>query len=259
MLALALAPVHVAIANELPAEACSTAVAAFASGFESAAPLGSFDLAVNVEGQGVRTFRVHAPASILPAGRVALLITLHGAGGPGTAPAAATFMRNAWTATADSGGFVVLAPIASGAQGGWVPSNDYPALSAAIDAITDLYPIDSRRRYLHGFSAGGHVVHDLALFNADYFAAYVANAGVLDALAGPNAPLLAAREIPAQVRVGSSDTLLGHAQTDRNRFLNAGWIEPQDYQLVVFSGGHSFDASHTGPAWTFLCRRARLP
>ncbi|HRQ65589.1 MAG TPA: hypothetical protein PKZ76_12140 [Xanthomonadaceae bacterium] len=246
-------------AAELSDEACSTASTIFANGFAPGPPLGSFDMQVEVSGQGTRTFRVHAAASLMPPHRHALLITLHGAGGPGTAPAAASFMRDAWSATADAGGFLVLAPIASGAQGGWVPSLDYPALAAAIDALQALYPVDTRRRYLHGFSAGGHVVHDLGLYNANYFAAYVANAGVLDALAGANAPAQALRHIPVQVRVGNSDTLLTYAQTDRNRFLAAGWSEPADYQLVVFAGGHSFDAGHTGPAWDFLCRRARLP
>lgn len=243
-------------AGELPSQACGTESAGFANGFDAVPRAGSQDLLVTVPGRGVRSFPVRVPASITPPRRVALVITLHGAGGPGSAPAAAALMRDSWSATADSGGFIVLAPAASGSQGGWLAAVDYPALSAAISELQRLYPIDPRRLYLHGFSAGGHVAHDLALYNAHYFAAYVVNAGVLQAFAGATAPQAALRSLPVQVRMGSDDSLLAHARADRERFLAAGWREPDDYQLVEFAGGHDFDAGHAGPAWRFLCRRA---
>lgn len=246
----------VAPASQLPQEACSTHSLLFASGFDATPQTGSFDLLVEVPDQGVRSFPLQVPASLMPPRRIALLISLHGAAGAGNAAAAATVMRDSWIATSESGGFITVAPVASGAQGGWLPSMDYPALAAAINELQRRYPIDMDRLYLHGFSAGGHVVHDLGLYNANYFAAYVVNAGVLDAFAGASAPLAAARQIPLQVRMGSSDSLLGFAQTDRGRFLAAGWTEPTDYHLVEFAGGHVFDASHTDPAWNFLCRRA---
>lgn len=251
----ACASVHAA---ELPETACSTQSSLFANGFDALPLIGDGELQVDVPGQGLRSFSLRVPASLMPPRRVALLISLHGAGGAGSAPAAASFMRDSWSATSDNGGFIVLAPIASGAQGGWVPSADYPAMAAAIAELQRRYPIDSRRLYLHGFSAGGHVVHDLGLYNANFFAAYVVNAGVLDAFAGASAPQVAVRNIPLQVRMGSNDSLLAYAQSDRSRFLAAGWSEPDDYQLVEFSGGHVFDSSHTDPAWAFLCRRALL-
>ncbi len=246
-------------ASELPPDACSTSTQLLSSGFEPAAPAGAFDRIIQVPGQGPRTVRVYVPSGVSEPRRAALLITLHGSGGAGTAPAAASAMRTAWAGTADAGGFIVLAPIASGAQGGWVPSQDYPLIAAALDALMADYPIDPQRLYLHGFSAGAHVTLDLALYNAGVFAAAVAQAGVLDALAGAQAPWAAIRRIPVQVRVGTSDNLLPYAQTDRSRFLAAGWSEPDDYALVTFSGGHSFDSSHAPPAWTALCQRALLP
>ncbi len=253
---VALCAISNAPAAELPQSACSTESSLFANGFDAIPQVGSFDLLVDVPGQGLRSFPLRVPASLLPPRRVALLISLHGAAGAGSAPAGANLMRDSWSAASDSGGFIVLAPIASGAQGGWVPSVDYPALAAAIAELQHRYPIDSRRVYLHGFSAGGHVVHDLGLYNADFFAAYVVNAGVLDAFAGASAPQAATRAIPLQVRVGSSDSLLAFAEADRARFLTAGWSEPDDYSLVEFAGGHVFDSSHSDPAWDFLCRRA---
>lgn len=250
-----------AMGAELAPEACSAGVQLRANGFEAEPVRGSFDLAFEVAGQGQRSVRLHVPSAIQPPRRAPLLIALHGAAGAGNAPPAAGFMRDAWSATADLGGFIVLAPISSGAQGGWVPSLDYPILAQAIAEVRARYPLDARRLYLHGYSAGGHVAHDLGLYNPDYFAAYAVNAGVLQALAGASAPSYAAtlRRIPAQVRIGDTDTLLPYTVDDRSRFLAAGWSEPGDYQRVVFAGGHSFDASHTGPAWDFLCRRALSP
>jgi poly(3-hydroxybutyrate) depolymerase len=254
-------PIAGAKGAEMPPEACSTAVQLGANGFEAEPARGSFDMSFEVTGLGLRSVRLHVPDAILPPRRAPLLIALHGAAGAGNAPLAAGFIRDAWTATADAGGFVLLAPIASGAQGGWAPSLDYPILAQAIAEVGARYPIDTRRIYLHGYSAGGHVAHDLGLYNPDYFAAYAVNAGVLQALAGPTAPNFAAtmRRIRAQVRIGDGDTLLSPTAEDRLRFLAAGWSEPGDYQRVVFVGGHAFDASHTAPAWEFLCRRALLP
>ena len=246
-------------AAELPPEACSTDALLGASGFEAEPVRGSFDLVVQVPNIGARTLRLHVPQALAPPRRLPLLIALHGAGGPGTAPAAASFMRDAWSAAAETGGFLVLAPIASGAQGGWVPAQDYAILAQAIAELQQAYPLDPARIYLHGFSAGGHVAHDLGLYNADYFAAYAVNAGVLEALAGSGAPPHAAgtRRVPLQVRIGQSDPLLPYTDDDRAQFLTAGWSEPGEYQRVVFAGGHTFDAGHTQPAWEFLCRRAR--
>lgn len=245
-------------ANELPPEACDTSAAVFASSFDPAPQLGSYSLELQVPGIGPRSFRIHAPTTLQPPRRAALLVTLHGAAGPGNAPAAAEFMRDAWSSESEAAAFVVLAPVASGSQGGWLPSQDYPALAEAIAEMQSRYPIDARRLYLHGFSAGGHVSHDLGLYNSDYFAAYAAQAGVLAALAGDAAPALAAgvRRIPAMARVGLSDSLLDFAQDDRLEFLAAGWSEPDDYRLDTFAGGHVFDATHVPAAWTFLCRRA---
>lgn len=245
-------------ASELPQEACSTQSFLFANGFDAIPQTGSFELPVNVPAQGMRSFPLQVPASLMPPRRVALLISLHGAAGAGNASAAAIAMRDHWIASSETGGFMVLSPVASGAQGGWLPAVDYPAMAAAIEELQRRYPIDMDRLYLHGFSAGGHVVHDLGLYNANYFAAYVVNAGVLDAFAGASAPLAAARQIPLQVRMGNSDGLLTFAQTDRGRFLAAGWSEPADYHLVEFAGGHVFDAGQTDPAWSFLCRRALI-
>lgn len=202
--------------------------------------------------QGV-SYWLQAPAA-RPAA-AALVIVLHGAGGLGTAALNAMATRDAWAATAESAGFVVAAPIASGSQGGWVPGADFVAIDAILADVRLAYDIDLTRVYLWGFSAGGHVAHALALLrNPDRHAAYAVNAGVLDAYAGAQAPATALRRVPLLSSVGDGDSLLGFAQTDRQRFLASGWSEPETYQLRVFEGGHSYASEDLAVAWRFFCR-----
>lgn len=188
-----------------------------------------------------------------------LIVVLHGAAGPGNAASAAVATRDAWIGLADSVGAIIVAPVASGAQGGWVPSNDFPALDAILDDVQSAYDIDLTRRYLWGFSAGGHVAHGLTLqYSPQRFAAYAVHAGVLDAYAGSNAPALSPRRVPLSSWIGNADSLLSYAQLDATRFVNAGWIREVDFDDHAFSGGHTYSSSHFNAIWSFWCRHAAL-
>ena len=88
-------------------------------------------------------------------------------------------MRDDWSSVANSGGFVVLAPVASGTDGSWEPDVDIPVIFAAIADTMARYNIEETRMNMWGYSAGGHLAHALALNNTDYFAAYGVSAGAL--------------------------------------------------------------------------------
>lgn len=207
--------------------------------------------------QGV-SYWLHAPAA-RPAA-AALVIVLHGAGGAGSAPSNAMATRDVWAPLAEMGRFVVAAPIASGSQGGWVPTVDFVAIDAIVADAEAAYDIDRSRVYVWGFSAGGHIAHTLSLLrNPNRFAAYAVNAGVLQAHAGTQAPTLAPRRVPLLAAVGDTDSLLSLTQADRLRFLSAGWVEQANYQLRVFAGGHGYGSDDLTAAWTFFCRHGLLP
>ncbi|HET7842589.1 MAG TPA: hypothetical protein VFL14_00450, partial [Xanthomonadales bacterium] len=61
-----------------------------------------------------RTYNVRIPPQYDPARAWPVVVGLHGAGGAGTAPAAANAVRATWAPLADASGFIVVAPIASG-------------------------------------------------------------------------------------------------------------------------------------------------
>ncbi|HFC30642.1 MAG TPA: hypothetical protein ENJ44_06330, partial [Oceanospirillales bacterium] len=162
---------------------------------------GSFSRTIFSQGQN-RTFYISIPPNYNPQIATPMMIAWHGAGGAGTAPAAAQSMRNYWKPTADANNFIVIAQAATGSSGGWVPNTDFPILSDILNDMENRYNIEKTRIYGHGFSAGGHVMHTLMLYNANEFAAYAVSAGVLEAHAGTSAPANAARIIPVYVSIG---------------------------------------------------------
>jgi poly(3-hydroxybutyrate) depolymerase len=186
-------------------------------------------------------------------------------------------VRNTWASVADANGFIVIAPVATGASGGWIapPPNpsDYSIFAAAMADAEAAYNIDTSRRIGWGFSAGGHVMHDVmyndfgAPVSIDTFAAYSVSAGVLQGFAclgltatQCNAIIAAAsRHIPIDIHVGNSDTLLANATSDRNMFINNGWVLSQDLWFTTFTGGHVYASSQLLEAWTHLCPFQAMP
>lgn len=274
----------------LPASVCNAPFALFADGFEGAtaiqrdASLGSGGAfpgpqtrVINVPGVGNKTYYLHIPAGYTLAQPLPLLLVLHGAAGnPAAAQTAAQTTRAQWGVVGDSGGFIVAAPIASGAQGGWVPApgpSDYDVFAAVIADVEARYNVDRTRRHAWGFSAGGHVLHDVMLgpyfpaLTADAFAGYAVAAGALDAFACSGASeaecveLLssASRKIPLSLQVGTGDSLRPYVQADRARFLANGWVAEDTLRYVEFSGGHNYTQVQLAQTWDYLCLFQRLP
>jgi predicted esterase len=282
------APASAASTVRLPATACPGGDAIFADSYEIPPAIphdpsngsggtwpGDVARSVNVPGVGTRNYYLHVPNTYAPGQALPLLVALHGAGGAGTAPAAAQAVRATWTGISDSAGFIVLAPVASGGSGGWVVGDvlgvddDVEAMLAAIADTEAAYDVERSRVHLWGYSAGGHVAHAVALANTDVFSAYAVNAGVLRALAcstnypgSPPCPTYLAgipRKIPLDIHIGTGDSLYPEAQADHTRLLNAGWIDNRTLYFVPFSGGHVYNATHAGEIWNHLCPFALGP
>lgn len=218
-------------------------------------------------GGQLRTYLLYLPTAYTPQQAWPLVVALHGAAGSAAAAAsAAVQLREQWITIAEREGAIVLVPIASGAQGGWVPSVDQPTLACAIDQTASEYNLDLDRRYLWGFSAGAHFAHALALGNPGRFAAYAINAGALEALAcaasgsfacGSLLPQMP-RRVPVSLRVGVLDPLQRHVATDLQRLRAAGWDEPGRVSRLELDGGHHYGPSDLDAAWAWFAPR-RLP
>lgn len=256
-------------------EDCGICLYAEPSAGSGGAGPGSHSASVVVNGVP-RSYYLHIPSGYPFSDPAPLLLVLHGAGGSGTAPAAAQYLRDAWAATADTAGFIVVAPIGSHQQSGsWVPTNDYPMFLAVLNDVAAHYNIDRSRIHGWGYSAGGHVMHDLALHNRGAnpvpdirtFAAYGISAGVLTSLVcdGPGQPGCAdflpqvPRKIPVSLRVGDYDYYQSQIQWERLQFIIAGWVPGNTLEHVVFSGGHIIDPAQFLPTWQFFCPFQRLP
>jgi hypothetical protein len=283
-------PARATTTVKLPDWVCAHPDAIFVDGFQPAAAVtrlpsngsggssGSISRTVNVPGYGSHTYYLRVPPSYSPAHPVPLVLALEGqAGSPPQAITAAQAVRNAWASVADTKGFIVIAPVATGGSGGWIapPPNpsDYSIFAAAIADAEAAYNIDTSRRIGWGFSAGGHVMHDImyndfgAPVSIDTFAAYSVSAGILQGFACQgltaaqcNAIVAAAsRHIPIDIHVGSSDSLLANATSDRNMFINNGWVLSQDLWFTTFAGGHTYATSQLDEAWSHLCPFQALP
>jgi predicted esterase len=268
----------------LPPWMCGLGDTVFRSGFEATETVphtpsngtgggypGNQTRTISVPGVGNRTFYLRVPPSYTPSRSWPLLLALHGDAGPGAAAAAAQQVRTDWSSWSDSRGFIVLAPIASGAQGGWAPDVDVPTMSAALDDTIARYNIEETRIDLWGYSAGAHLAHALALYNTDYFAAYGVSAGGLTQYACTDsgnpppscATLLgtAAPKIPVDIHLGNQDplyTTYGAGQ-DPTRFASGGWVLNQDLFYTLFAGGHTYTVAQLGEIWDNICPFALGP
>lgn len=286
----------------LPAWVCAYPDAVFASGFESgetAVPhwpsngsggaTGSVTRTLHIAnlGSGTQPYYLYVPANYTPNHAWPFLLALHGVSPYPDTYAQTT--RDDWATVASANGFIVAAPIANepvtvGGQPGvtWrVPPtsgpNDYDEFAAVLADVEGAYNIERTRLYGWGFSAGGHVMHDLAVntysaaFNDSTMAAYGVSAGVLAALACntlttaqcqqllTNLP----RKITVDIHIGNDDPLVTYAQSDDQLFQNAGWqysgAPPYQIDYAIFVGGHTYTIAQLSQIWGNLCRAAVVP
>lgn len=278
----------------LPEVACAD-LGESGDGFESSWPSWPSRGTGGVPGSGERTIAVpgfesnpayaqrryfwFVPDAAL-SGPLPLVVALHGtAGSPANAVNEARIVRDLWADAARRHGFAVLSPVAGGSRGSWVAPvaagdapTDYDVIAAAIADLESRFDIERARRYLWGFSAGGHVALDLVVnplhdgFGRRQFAAVGVNAGVLAGLACSGQDELACRaalgeafpRLPVQVLVGDSDSLGVYAAADAPRFLGAGWVGGRNYAAETFVGGHWVGYDHPERHWDWFCRFGRV-
>jgi len=233
---------------------------------------------------GVQTYYLYVPTNYTPAQAWPVLLVLHGFGPYPDTYAATT--RDNWVAAAESGGFIVAAPVAhdiiynNGQPYGvsWLvpPSpnaTDYDEFAAIRADLESAYNVERTRIYGWGFSAGAMVMHDLGVntystaFNASTMAAYGVSAGdlyglVCDSDASCGLALAALpRKIPVDIHIGVSDPnyLCPYAQCDHTRFLAQGWADGQTIFYTAFGGGHEYSVAQLSDIWHNLCPNAVTP
>ena len=171
-----------------------------------------------IEADGAkRIFYLFVPEK-LEGKQAPLIITLHGSGRDGR------ILVDHWKNLASKEGIILAGPDAT-VRDAWNTGDDGPAfLYALTEHLKSKYPVDPKRVYLFGHSAGA--IHGLAMgvLESEYFAAIAAHAGVLPQAYAPHARQ-APRKIPLGLWVGTNDRLfpLENVRQTRDALVHLGF------------------------------------
>ena len=151
-------------------------------------------------GGKTRGYYLLVPARATAEAPAPMLVLLHGSGREGRS------LAEPWSALAREQGIILVAPDSTRREG-WAMREDGPDfLYALVEMLRVQYPVDPRRIYLFGHSAGAIHGLSMAVLESEYFAAAAVHAGVLSE--GVMAFLdRAPRKIPIGIWVGTNDPL----------------------------------------------------
>ena len=164
-----------------------------------------------------RTYYVLAPDGATP-GPAPLVVLLHGSGRDGRS------LLDPWTPLARKAG-IILVGLESVDRRFWATQTDGPDfIHAAVEAVRAKYPVDPKRMYLFGHSAGASFAIMMALWESEYFAAVAAHAGVLPENLDQYLAM-APRKTPIGLWVGTNDALfpLAAVRATRDALTGAGF------------------------------------
>ena len=145
-----------------------------------------------------RAYYLFVPDSVKPGKPVPLIILLHGSGRNGLS------LVEKWKELANKEGIVIVGPDAGNTQGWSIPADGPTFMRDLTESLKSRYPINPRRVYLFGHSAGAGFALYMSVLESEYFAATAIHAG---ALREKDAPLIeqAKRKIPISIFVGTKD------------------------------------------------------
>ncbi len=145
-----------------------------------------------------RTYYLYVPSGVSAEHPAPLIVMFHGSGRSGK-PLVAE-----WQSLADKEGIVLAGPDSTDSVH-WASPQDGPQLLRdLVEQIEKNVPIDPRRVYLFGHSAGAVFTLQMACLESEYFAAAAAHAGSVDP-AYHSLFDFAARKIPIAIFIGTKD------------------------------------------------------
>ena len=195
-----------------------------------------------------RTYALFVPPRPKGTAGYSVVVLQHGTGGSGPG------MVEAWKPLAESQHLILVAPNGLGKYG-WSVPDDGPELQEAIlKQVAAEFPLDDRRLYLFGFSAGGDFVFYAALQQSRYFAGACVHLASLRPRQFPMLDL-AERQIPLYYSAGIEDKIfpLAEATATEAEFQRRKW----PFKYVNLPIGHEYDPSDINPrCWDFLKKQA---
>ena len=196
-------------------------------------------------GGKTRAYYLYVPSTVKePA---PLIIMLHGSNRTGVT------LVEKWKDYAKKEGIIIAGPDASNLKGwGW-PQDGPDFLRDLVEELKSKYPVNARRVYLFGHSAGAIFALQMGLMESQYFAATAIHAGALPQ-DDMNLLDLAKRKIPFSIQVGDSDELfpLKAVRATRDALKEKGFtvdlIEIPNHDHWYYDKASQFNQT----AWEFL-------
>lgn len=118
-----------------------------------------------------RTYYLFVPDTVKTGVPAPLLVLLHGSGRNGLS------LVEKWKEIANREGLILAGPDASNPQGWRTPEDGPDFIHDLVETLRIKYPIDPRRVYLFGHSAGAVFALNLSMLESEYFAATAVHAG----------------------------------------------------------------------------------
>jgi poly(3-hydroxybutyrate) depolymerase len=147
-----------------------------------------------------RAYYLFVPEKLDAAAPSPLIVLLHGSGRNGLS------LVEKWKDLAKKEKVIVVGPDASDVQNWRIPEDGPGFVYELVEALRARYPINARRVYLFGHSAGAGQALYLSLLESEYFAATAIHAGALHGSQDNQLIKYAKRKIPIAIYVGTNDS-----------------------------------------------------
>ncbi|MFT3744528.1 MAG: PHB depolymerase family esterase [Pyrinomonadaceae bacterium] len=194
-----------------------------------------------------RAYYLFVPEKLDAAKPVPLVVLLHGSGRNGMS------LAEKWKDLAKKERFIIAGPDASDLRGWAIPADGPAYIYELVESLKGKYPVDAKRVYLFGHSAGAGIAIYFSLLESEYFAATAIHAG---ALPRSNSGMIdeATRKIPFSIFIGTDDRMVPVAavRSTKDALTAAGFTV--DYHEM---NGHTHDYygksnEINSQAWEFL-------
>ena len=193
-----------------------------------------------------RAYYLYVPSTVK--GAAPLIVMLHGSNRTGVT------LVEKWKDYAKKENIIIAGPDATNLRGWGSPHDGPDYLHDLVEELKSKYPINPRRVYLFGHSAGASFSLHMGLMESQYFAAVAIHAGALrDEDMGVIE--LAKRKIPISMQIGDSDPLvpLKFVRATRDALKDAGFttvelIEIANHDHWYYDKAPKFNQT----AWEFL-------
>lgn len=192
-----------------------------------------------------RAYYLYVPSTIK--GPAPLIVMLHGSGRTGVT------LVEKWKDYAKKENIIIVGPDATNLRGWGSPQDGPDYLRDLVEELKSKYPINPRRVYLFGHSAGASFSLHMGLMESEYFAAVAIHAGALTRQ-DYDVIELAKRKIPISMQIGDSDQMvpLNIVRATRDALKEAGFtvdlIEIENHDHWYYDKASKFNQT----AWEFL-------